>query len=30
LYAPQLAGEDFAAAARRVAQETRDAINLYR
>jgi orotidine-5'-phosphate decarboxylase len=30
LYAPQQAGEDFAAAARRVAQETRDAINQYR
>jgi orotidine-5'-phosphate decarboxylase len=30
LYAPQEAGEDFAAAARRVAQETRDAINQYR
>jgi orotidine-5'-phosphate decarboxylase len=30
LYAPQQAGEDFATAARRVAQETRDAINQYR
>jgi orotidine-5'-phosphate decarboxylase len=30
LYAPQQAGEDFAAAARRVALETRDAINRYR
>ncbi|MES3023958.1 MAG: orotidine-5'-phosphate decarboxylase [Pseudomonadota bacterium] len=30
LYAPPLAGEDYAAAARRVALETRDAINLYR
>jgi orotidine-5'-phosphate decarboxylase len=30
LYAAPQAGEDFAAAARRVAQETRDAINLYR
>jgi len=30
LYAPPLAGEDFAAAARRVALETRDAINQYR
>lgn len=30
LYAPQQAGEDFAAAARRVALETREAINLYR
>ena len=30
LYAAPLAGEDFAAAARRVALETRDAINLHR
>lgn len=30
LYAAPQGGEDFAAAARRVAQETRDAINLYR
>jgi orotidine-5'-phosphate decarboxylase len=30
LYATPEAGEDFAAAARRVAQETRDAINRYR
>lgn len=30
LYATALAGEDFAAAARRVALETRDAINLHR
>ena len=30
LYADRKAGEDFAAAARRVALETRDAINLYR
>jgi orotidine-5'-phosphate decarboxylase len=30
LYAAPQAGEDFAMAARRVAQETRDAINLYR
>ncbi len=30
LYAPAAAGEDFAQAARRVARETRDAINRYR
>jgi len=30
LYAAPQAGEDFAAAARRVAMETRDAINRYR
>jgi orotidine-5'-phosphate decarboxylase len=30
LYATPAEGEDFAAAARRVAQETRDAINQYR
>ncbi|MBA5689516.1 orotidine-5'-phosphate decarboxylase [Rugamonas apoptosis] len=30
IYAPQQAGEDFAAAARRVALDTRDAINQYR
>jgi orotidine-5'-phosphate decarboxylase len=30
LYAAPQAGEDFAMAARRVAQETRDAINQYR
>ncbi len=30
LYAAPVAGEDFAAAARRVARETRDAINLHR
>jgi orotidine-5'-phosphate decarboxylase len=30
LYAQPQAGEDFAAAARRVAMETRDAINQYR
>jgi orotidine-5'-phosphate decarboxylase len=30
LYAAPQAGEDFASAARRVALETRDAINLHR
>jgi orotidine-5'-phosphate decarboxylase len=30
LYAAQQPGEDFAMAARRVAQETRDAINAHR
>jgi orotidine-5'-phosphate decarboxylase len=30
LFATPAAGEDFAAAARRAARETRDAINLYR